>query len=34
MSDAEQDSAKFRLFGYGMDTTNLPAMASAPKRAG
>jgi enoyl-CoA hydratase len=23
----------FRLFGYGMDTTNLPAMASAPKKA-
>ena len=24
----------FRLFGYGMDTSNLPAMASAPKKAG
>jgi enoyl-CoA hydratase len=23
----------FRLFGYGMDTSNLPAMASAPKKA-
>jgi enoyl-CoA hydratase len=23
----------FRLFGYGMDTSNLPSMASAPKRA-
>ena len=23
----------FRLFGYGMDTTSLPAMASAPKKA-
>jgi enoyl-CoA hydratase len=23
----------FRLFGYGMDTTNLPGMASAPKKA-
>lgn len=22
----------FRLFGYGMDTTNLPAMSSAPKK--
>jgi len=24
----------FRLFGYGMDTSNLPAMASAPKKTG
>jgi enoyl-CoA hydratase len=24
----------FRLFGYGMDTSNLPAMASAPKDGG
>jgi enoyl-CoA hydratase len=24
----------FRLFGYGMDTSNLPAMASAPKKDG
>ena len=24
----------FRVFGYGMDTSNLPAMASAPKQAG
>ena len=24
----------FRLFGYGMDTSNLPSMASAPKKAG
>jgi len=23
----------FRLFGYGMDTSNLPSMASAPKKA-
>lgn len=23
----------FRVFGYGMDTSNLPAMASAPKKA-
>lgn len=24
----------FRVFGYGMDTSNLPAMASVPKQAG
>ena len=24
----------FRVFGYGMDTSNLPSMASAPKKEG